>query len=109
MPQGLQCFNSEGTMVLDVTDRLTKILGSFITTKVAGSTTDSNILLGTFWYSGVPVIVNGDFTNFRTRDGYGIPDSQLTITASGSTINWYSSSGYYDQYTRALRVWYGIY
>lgn len=108
MPQGLQCFDANGVLKLDITDRVTKLLGSFTTTKVAGSIQDPNITLGNFWYVGVPIIENGDFTDFLWQ-GYGRKKSQLVVVASGSTISWLSSNGFYDGYTRAQRIWYGVY
>lgn len=79
MPQGLQCFNSSGTMILDVTDRLTKMLGSFTTGTVAGSLTDANIANGVFWYVMNPYVAGGN---------YNFLEKQWLITCSGTTISW---------------------
>lgn len=50
MPQGLQVFGENGKLLLDVTDRLTRVLGEFETGTTDGSITDPDLLSGTPWY-----------------------------------------------------------
>lgn len=49
MPQGLQVFDANGQIVLDVTDRLTKILGTLTTTTSDGSLAIPAPGWGTVW------------------------------------------------------------
>jgi hypothetical protein len=49
--QGLQCFDGEGNLILDVTDRLTRVLGEFDTGVVNGSLIDDGLRTGTPWYN----------------------------------------------------------
>lgn len=50
MPQGLQIFNAQGGTVLDLTDRLTRIIGAVSTGMSNGSTTDAELSTGTPWF-----------------------------------------------------------
>lgn len=79
MAQGLQCFDASGNLILDVTDRLTKILGSFTTGIVAGSLVDANLALGTFWYVMNPYVAGGN---------YNFLDKQWLVSCSGTTLSW---------------------
>ncbi|CQR73295.1 hypothetical protein SOV_50780 [Sporomusa ovata DSM 2662] len=78
MAQGLQCFDSAGALVLDVTDRLTRILGEFTTTTANGSITDANLTSGTPWF-------------FQVTEENPF-NAICTITISGQTITWTFSS-----------------
>lgn len=54
VPQGLQVFDENGNVVVDITDRLTKVLGtaSIRPTTTAGTITDSLITENvTLWYA----------------------------------------------------------
>lgn len=78
MAQGLQIFDSAGALVLDITDRLTRILGEFTTTTANGSITDANLTSGTPWFYKI-----SDDNPFNAI---------CTITISGTTISWTFSS-----------------
>lgn len=80
MTQGLQCFDNTGALVLDVTDRLTRILGEFTTTTTNGSITDANLTSGTPWF--YKISADNPF------------NAICTIIISGQTISWtYSAFG----------------
>lgn len=49
--QGLQCFDANGNLILDITDRLTRVLGEFDTGLVNGSLNDDGLRTGTPWYN----------------------------------------------------------
>lgn len=49
--QGLQCWDASGQLVLDVTDRLTRVLGEFDTGTANGSLTNDGLRGGTPWYN----------------------------------------------------------
>ncbi len=50
MPQGLQVWDASGNLVLDVTTRLPRILGSVQTGTSAGSVTHTGLSSGTPFY-----------------------------------------------------------
>ena len=82
MPQGLQVFDENGNMTLDVTDRLTRVLGEFQTGKVSGSITDSNLSSGIPWY----IIKN-------SSDGRGYKYAPFLITFTSNGASWTFGSG----------------
>lgn len=55
MPQGLQIFNAAGALQLEITDRITRILGNTGPVTGSGSVTDSGFSTGTAWWTVVPV------------------------------------------------------
>lgn len=97
MPQGLQCFNASGSLVLDVTDRLTRILGEFTAGGSDGSLSDANLSTGSPWY----VLKNDNANQFNL-----ITDSPIAITLSSSGISWtYGAYGLRKSFTYI----YGVY
>ncbi|CAL1777618.1 hypothetical protein BRC2024_KCUCJSVR_CDS_0153 [Acinetobacter phage vB_AbaM_KissB] len=56
MPQGLQVFDENGNVTVDLTDRLTKVLGLFRTGKTNGSRTVGTFPSSDFWYTCVPLL-----------------------------------------------------
>lgn len=47
MPQGLQCWDASGTLLVDITDRLTRILGvTTVSAGGSGTVTDDGFLTG---------------------------------------------------------------
>jgi hypothetical protein len=99
MTQGLQCFDPNGNIIVDVTDHLTKTLGSFTTTpgngKVAsGSVVDDRLLLGTPWF-----VATGGF-NYS---------SAMAISVSGNTLNWEFSYWYTTDGNTTLKIIYGVF
>lgn len=84
MAAGLQCWNSAGTMTLDLTSRISKFFGvaqvgnTYTGTTTSGTITDSRFTA----YSGhttFAFILGGSID----IDGYGV---ELTI--SGTTLTW---------------------
>lgn len=49
MAQGLQIWDNSGGLILNVTDNLTRVIGSTHTAKIGGSITNSLLLTGTPW------------------------------------------------------------
>ena len=78
MPQGLQVFDENGNIVVDVTDRLTKILGSFETHGKDGSITDDRLEGMDYW------VMLEFYRIGKTSFDYGWP----LITRLGNTISW---------------------
>ncbi len=50
MPEGSQCWDASGKLILDVTDRLTRLLGVISTRTTNGSYTDSELSTGDPWW-----------------------------------------------------------
>ena len=81
MPQGLQVFDENGTLMVDVTTRLTKLLGKFETNGVNGSITDARLAGHEHWaaadYDVYPVLFDAEGTCVEPK-----------ITRSGNVISW---------------------
>lgn len=80
MAQGLQCFDANGNMTLDVTDRLTRVLGEFNTGTFSGSLTDTNLSSGTPWY-----ILRAAASSYS--------EASCTISFGLQSISWTFGSG----------------
>ena len=95
VPQGLQVFDANGALILDITDRLTRILGEVNTGAVAGSVTDSGLSSGTLWY--IAFRVDGAM--------WSSADADLAISISGTTLSWSYGTGTAQNMT----ITYGVY
>lgn len=80
MPQGLQVWDTSGIQTLDLTDRITKILGTRTAAGSAGSYTDVRLAQGTAFT--IPLRAP---TSSRT-------ENYPLITINGNTISWSSSN-----------------
>ena len=105
MPQGLQCFDENGNLILDVTDRLVKYIGTgFIDLNVTeGEIVNSEITeKGDLWY----VLIKGT-GNSRGADPRweNIFAEFPILTKENGKIKW--------RYTQAARrggtIMYGVY
>lgn len=100
MPQGLQVWDATGRIVLDTSNRVTKIVGRVYLSGVAGSLIVPG-LLG-----------NNVFFNFNP-DPYSarIDNAFPAITLSGQTVAWSYPRNYYTQDGPAITGWltYGLY
>ena len=97
--QGLQCFDSDGNITLDVTDRLTRVLGEFDTGTLDGTLTDDNLLDGSPWFYCYPSDAN--------MGAFRIP---CKIVFQGNKITWTFEGARRGQDTRFnTRVIYGVY
>lgn len=75
MPQGLQVWNAAGQLVLDVSERTGKVLGTTtIVAGVDGSVTDADFALGSFFFVATPKTT---YPTFRP-----------TFTFAGTTLSW---------------------
>lgn len=92
MPQGLQVWDSAGNLTLDVTNRLTKIIGRIITTpNGSGAVTVPSDIGGSVWFSCQP--------NYKRILSQPYPPN---VTISDRTITW--SGG-----QQAIVIEYGVY
>ena len=83
MPQGLQIFNAGGDLILDVTDRLTRVLGEFETGTSSGSVSNPNLSSGTPWFT------------MRDLGKYEmLSEASCSVSINSSSISWtFGSSG----------------
>lgn len=99
MPQGLQVWGEDGSLVVDVTSRLTKILGSVNTGTSSGSISLSNLpISGEIWYFSI-----GNFSS--VPNPYAMPPK---ITLSGTTLSWYVESGIPNYLKAPATIFYGV-
>lgn len=95
MAQGLQVFDTAGQLVVDISDSITKLLGSFnITANVAGSLTVPDLEGG----SRVFIIKQAEAPIGRR----GTTQGRSNISISGRTISWTVGRD-------NLTVYYGVY
>ncbi|TWH49586.1 hypothetical protein [Sporomusa sp. KB1] len=100
MPAGLQCWDADGNLTLDITDRLTRVLGTIQTGTSDGSITDNNLLLGTPWY----------FT-YYLDDNHFWRSRPLKISFSSNILSWafISTGGNYQNTNIDTMILYGVY
>ena len=96
--QGLQIFDANGNLKLDVTDSLTRVIGDFETGLTNGSISDLELLNGTPWY----IVSMNQGSNLRD-----VCMQSLNITINGSILSWVFFA---DSSTRnSYHVIYGVF
>lgn len=96
MAYGLRVWDKDGNLTLDVTDRITRVLGTFMTTagtSASGTVINNELLSGTPWYT---ILSDG------SGSSYFLP----RVTFSGNQINWQSEPGIF---TSARLIMYGVF
>lgn len=83
MPQGLQTWDANGVLTVDVTDRLTKVLGTINTGKTTGSYTIGNFPNNDIWFTCIPLIN----TNNTKAIGPAVKISNGVISWDWSGVN----------------------
>lgn len=83
MPQGLQVFDENGKIVLDLTTRLCKYLGEAETGFADGSLIHEGLSEGDFWIFDLER--EFDLKNHNVSQGIQIP----TFTRSGNQLSWH--------------------
>lgn len=80
MPQGFQVFNGSGVLLVDITDRLTRIVGQVATGTTAGSITvpEFNGAYGTPWV----------FVQQRNASANLFGKRTVKTSISGTTLSW---------------------
>lgn len=103
MAAGLQVFDENGTLVVDMQTRISKVLGTVTTdwrTGSVGSLTDERLLDGTMWYAITELDFGGDY-------------SALEVKVNGSTLSWAQKHPSIDGHTliaeNGFTFIYGIY
>ena len=95
MSQGLQIFDADGNITLDITDRFTRCLGIITSGTTSSSVIDADLANGVPWY--IVRIVPMDNIGFI---------QPLLVTISGTTLSW-TFSGAGDAYSHY--IYYGVY
>lgn len=102
MPIGLEVYDANKKLIISVTDRITKILGSVYTNGAAGSISVPELSKGKPWANSI--VVDG---------GNAGPLVGALVTISGTTISWSYNDGYNLPPPLAVRknskITYGIY
>jgi hypothetical protein len=78
MLQGLQCFDDNGNIILDVTDSLTRYLGAIHTNGTNGSIYNAELLSGRLWYE----VISDSCYQFSSKP------SSIGITLVNGTLSW---------------------
>ena len=93
MIQGLQVFDASSRLVVNVTDRIPRTLGTIWTGTVSGSTSHSGLAQGDPW-----------FTMLGQEPGFVSPE----VTFSGNTMSWTFTSTVTD-YRDSCLILFGVY
>lgn len=91
MPQGLQVFDENGNCVLDVTDRLMKILGVVELKETSGEVTDNRLEGQEMWVS----IVRETDSTAKTFEMYETDSFSPHVERKGNTIVWTGRAPYF--------------
>lgn len=97
MPAGLQCFNAQGQLTVDITDNLPRFIGSVVT-----GTSPGSISIPAF-ASGRGFAYSTDFSDFNAGDAVNRPIFQV----STSGISWSWGSG--PPILRSIIILYGVF
>lgn len=94
MSQGLQVFHADGSVALDTTWRITRVMGSVVTGIVDGFIDVPDLAQGAPWYS----LLAADFGNI-------VPNVEI----SGTRISWSFFNAGGTAYARSATIVYGTY
>lgn len=99
MPAGIQCFDSSGNLVVDITARLSRYSGSSSVSGSAGAVSVAGT--GTIWFAFQPTLIWGFINMDVTRP---------IFTVSGTTLSWSYSAPATGNNTKVTgTVFYGVY
>jgi hypothetical protein len=94
MPQGMQIWDASGNLILEISDRIARVLGvASITGGTDGSVTNAGFSTGTPFWACVPV----------ASGRAPVPD----VSLSGTTLSWDFTPGI--GYAPSYRLVYGVY
>lgn len=101
MAAGLQCWDASGNLIVDITSRLPRFVGSASLAGGNSSVTDAKLAGGTVWFAFQPDQIWG----FQNMDV-----SRPIFSVSGNTISWTYSGGATAQNIQITgTLFYGIY
>ncbi|ROL86475.1 hypothetical protein BK640_29310 [Pseudomonas protegens] len=99
MPQGLEVYDENGLLVIAVTDRITKILGSIDSGLSSGSLNVPELALGRPWVRAI-CYTNGT-----------VNEAPAAVSLNGTVISWAFTSYNSDppnQVRRNTKITYGV-
>lgn len=85
MAVGLQVWDANGNLVVDITDRLSKILGTVYTGSSNGSVTVSGLSEGEPFCTACPIAVQGG-------NLFNLIPPRITINKEANTVSWQFTS-----------------
>lgn len=106
MPQGLQCWDANGNLILDARERLTRVLGEVtVTNKSTGSLVNEELTNGQPWYFVIPL-------NNLSYSGYIEDDyiDKVLCAFTSNTMSWTwraAASSYVGGYD--VKIIYGVF
>jgi len=102
MPQGLQTFNENGDILLDVSDRVQKYLGAALCPENVNSGVEQNPYLveGDLWYLIIPDSYPTLNLEGNTQFSYSVP----TVTKEGDKLLWSFTTNHVG-----CRILYGVF
>lgn len=108
MPAGIQTFDASGNLILDLTDRITRLIGSVVTGTVAGSIVVPEFSQGTPFFAVVDTgVLSGGW------DYTGSGTAPMVPTISGTTLSWdrprNAPGAAYHSNPRSVTIFYGVY
>lgn len=103
---GLQIFDENGELVLDLTTHLTKILGTIDIPKTNGRISDVRIAGGTLWYT---VARLDDYKACYGMNAYNKETFLPKITQEGNDIVWNYKDGESGKFRAGLTLIYGVF
>lgn len=103
---GLQIFDENGELVLDLTTHLTKILGTINIPKTNGRLTDARIAGGTLWFT---VAKLNDYKACYGMTAYNKETFLPKITQEGNDIVWSYKDGESGKFRTGLTLIYGVF
>lgn len=95
--QGMQVFDANGNRIVDITDRLQKILGVVSISTQSGSIKNELLKNGDPWY----FFLDADNSGFGMSDN---PVSVPSVTINGDTLSWDFKQGVVN-----CKLMYGVY
>lgn len=102
MPQGLQVFDENGNIIVDITSRLCKYIGKFDTSFSDGSLVDEQLNGAELWY--IVLRLSYDVNNWKS----GYSDDIPVISSAGSTLRWRYRNEDFHNKIRVQGI-YGVY
>ncbi len=103
---GLQIFDENGELVLDLTTHLTKILGTINIPKTNGRLTDARIAGGTLWFT---VAKLNDYKACYGMTAYNKETFLPKIIQEGNDIVWSYKDGESGKFRTGLTLIYGVF
>lgn len=86
MAAGLRCWDAQGRLILDVTDRMGRFVGQVSTGGAAGQIVDAGLGTGTPFFH--LILQPGQQEGYALVNGAVVTRWRPTVTFSGTTMSW---------------------